>query len=118
MLDWLAAVLIGTGALLALLAAIGLHRFDNVIARMHAATKPATLGLVLIAGGASLHLDDPGDIAKLALVVVFQFMTAPIAAHLVGRAAYRSVVAVTESITIDELADDRRGGDDDETDRP
>ena len=73
---------------------------------MHAATKPATLGLVLIVAGASIRLNDPGDTAKLLLVLVFQFITAPIGAHLVGRAAYRSVVEVTESISVDELEPD------------
>lgn len=106
MIEWLAGFLMVTGALLALLAAIGLHRFDNVFARMHAATKPATLGLVLIVLGASLQLADTGDSVKLFLVVVFQFVTAPIGAHLVGRAAYRSVVEVSDTITIDELAGD------------
>jgi multicomponent Na+:H+ antiporter subunit G len=74
--------------------------------RVHAATKPATLGLVLIVIGASLQLADTGDSVKLFLVVVFQFVTAPIAAHLIGRAAYRSVVEVAETIAIDELAGD------------
>lgn len=105
-LEWLSGFLMITGALLALLAAIGLHRFDNVFARMHAATKPATLGLVVVVIGASLQLADPGDSVKLFLVVVFQFVTAPIAAHLIGRAAYRSVVEVAETIAIDELAGD------------
>jgi len=105
-LEWLSGFLMITGALLALLASIGLHRFDNVFARMHAATKPATLGLLLIVIGASMQLADTGDSVKLFLVVVFQFMTAPIAAHLVGRAAYRSVVEVADTITIDELAGD------------
>lgn len=105
-LGWLSGFLMITGALLALLAAIGLHRFDNVFARMHAATKPATLGLLLIVVGASLQLADSGDSVKLFLVVVFQFMTAPIAAHLIGRAAYRTVVEASETITIDELAGD------------
>jgi multicomponent Na+:H+ antiporter subunit G len=106
MIEWLSGFLMITGALLALLAAIGLHRFDNVFARMHAATKPATLGLVLIVIGASFQLADTGDAVKLFLVVVFQFITAPIGAHLVGRAAYRSVIEVADTITIDELAGD------------
>lgn len=104
MVEWLSTGLMVTGSALALLAAVGLHRFDNVIARMHAATKPATLGLVLIIAGASMRLDDSGDIAKLVVVVVFQFTTAPIAAHLVGRAAYRAVPEVARSITVDELS--------------
>lgn len=84
---WLSIV---AGSILALLAAVGLQRFDDVFARMHAATKPATLGLVLVLGGASLLVPGPGDLAKLFLVILLQFITAPVAAHLVGRAAYRT----------------------------
>jgi multicomponent Na+:H+ antiporter subunit G len=94
------------GSMLAVVAAVGLHRFDNVVARMHAATKPATLGLVLILTGAALRLGDPGDTVLLVLVLVFQFITAPIGAHLIGRAAYRAVPEVRKSITVDELAAD------------
>ena len=106
MIEWLSGLLMIIGALLALLAAIGLHRFDNVLARMHAVTKPATLGLMLIVSGASLQLVETGDFVKLFLVVGLQFFTAPIAAHLIGRAAYRSVVEVADTIRIDELAGD------------
>ncbi len=86
----LASILIVAGAVLALLAAFGLQRFDDVFARMHSATKPATLGLILILSGAAFILPVPGAVAKLLLVVMLQFITAPIAAHLVGRAAFRT----------------------------
>ncbi|HUG32780.1 MAG TPA: monovalent cation/H(+) antiporter subunit G [Acidimicrobiia bacterium] len=85
-----ASILIVAGAALALLAAVGLQRFDDVFARMHSATKPATLGLILTLAGAGLTLPIPGAVAKLLLVVLLQFITAPIAAHLVGRAAFRT----------------------------
>lgn len=89
-MEAIAAVLLVSGSLLALLAAVGLQRFDDVFGRMHSATKPATLGLVLILTGAMLVLPIPGAVAKLLLVVLLQFVTAPIAAHLVGRAAFRA----------------------------
>lgn len=89
-MDVVASILIVAGAGLALLAAIGLQRFDDVFARMHSATKPATLGLILTSAGAGLTLPIPGAVAKLLLVVLLQFITAPIAAHLVGRAAFRT----------------------------
>lgn len=89
-MDVVASILIVAGAGLALLAAIGLQRFDDVFARMHSATKPATLGLILTLAGAGLTLPIPGAVAKLLLVVLLQFITAPIAAHLVGRAAFRT----------------------------
>lgn len=103
-----AQVLVGaavlTGAVLSLLAAIGLHRFPDVFSRMHAATKPATLGLVLVLGAAAATARDPGDVAKLLLVIALQFLTAPVGAHMVGRAAYRSGDDVGPTTALDELA--------------
>jgi multicomponent Na+:H+ antiporter subunit G len=101
----LSAVLV-SGCLLALLAAIGLHRFPDVFCRMHAATKPATLGLVLIAIAASLSVTATGAWVKLMLVVALQFLTAPVGAHMVGRAAYRSGIPLSEDTIMDELGRD------------
>jgi monovalent cation/proton antiporter MnhG/PhaG subunit len=78
----------GLGAALALVAAIGVVRFDNLFSRMHAATKPQVLGLLLILAGIGLRVEDWHDLGLLVLVAVFQLMTAPIAAHMLGRAAY------------------------------
>lgn len=103
--DAISAVLLLTGAALSVLAGIGLHRFPDVFARMHAATKPATLGMVLILAGAGLQVGEPGDVAKLLLVIALQFVTAPIGAHLVGRAAYRAGTELSPETSIDELAD-------------
>ena len=54
--DVVASVLLIGGALLSLVAAVGLLRFPDVFARMHAATKPATLGLIAVLCGAMLRL--------------------------------------------------------------
>lgn len=98
----LAAVLMVPGALLFVIAALGLHRFDDVLARMHAATKPATLGLVLIVAGVAVT-GTAAQAAKLSVVVVLQFLTAPVSAHMVGRAAHVSGQA-SSSTDPDELA--------------
>lgn len=110
-LDAAVAVLLLGGVSLSLLAAVGLQQFPDVFARMHAATKPATLGLLCIVGGAALHLADPGAVAKLAIVLVLQFVTAPVGAHMVGRAAYRSGTELSPGTTVDELAGTRYAGD-------
>lgn len=104
MIDVLAGVLMAVGALLALLAGIGLQRFPDVFARMHAATKPATLGLALVLTGAALRIPDAGAVVKLLLVIVLQFVTAPIGSHLMGRAAYRSGTELSQATAVDELA--------------
>ncbi|GAB3145587.1 monovalent cation/H(+) antiporter subunit G [Micromonospora sonneratiae] len=103
--DVLSAVCLIAGALLSLVAGIGLVRFPDVLSRMHAATKPQVLGLLLILIGVGLRLSTSGDWTTLLLVGVFQLATAPIAAHLVGRAAYRARRCETEELVVDELAE-------------
>jgi multicomponent Na+:H+ antiporter subunit G len=104
MTDVLSAALMVGGATLALIAGIGLQRFPDVFARMHAATKPATLGLALVLTGAALRMPDAGAVAKLLLVIALQFITAPTGSHLVGRATYRAGTELSDATAVDELA--------------
>ena len=99
------SVLLLAGVLLAVVAAVGLVRLPDVFSRMHAATKPATLGLLLITVGAALRMEDSADAVKLLLVAAFQFLTAPVAAHMVGRAAYRAGAGDLDGLVVDELRD-------------
>ena len=103
------SVLLLTGVALAVLAAVGLQQFDDVFARMHAATKPATLGLVCILVAAALSLSDKSNVTKLLLVVVLQFITAPVGAHMVGRATYRAGTELSDRTEIDDLAAEMLG---------
>lgn len=103
-MEVLSGILMLAGATLALIAGIGLQRFPDMFARMHAATKPATLGLALVLTGAALQVPDTGDVAKLLLVVVLQFITAPVGSHLIGRAAHRAGTELGD-VAVDELAD-------------
>lgn len=103
-MELVASILMLAGAVLALIAALGLQRFDDVFARMHAATKPATMGLGLILVGTALVVPSPGPVAKLLLVVILQFMTAPVGAHLVGRAAFRAGTELDPKTVFDELS--------------
>ncbi len=105
MRDAVSAVLLLTGVLLAVVAALGLVRLPDVFSRMHAATKPATLGLLLVTVGASLQVQEAADAVKLLLVAAFQVLTAPVAAHMIGRAAYRSGAGAQEALVVDELRD-------------
>lgn len=106
--DVVVSVLLLAGASLSILAGIGLQRFPDVFARMHAATKPATLGLVLVLVAASLRLSDRGDVTKLLVIAAAQLVTAPLGAHMVGRAAHRAGDQMAPDTVVDELADARR----------
>jgi len=86
LVDVISGVLLISGALLALVASIGLHRLPDTLARMHAATKPATLGVASCAIGAIIQIDDLSTITKIVVVVVLQLVAAPIGAHVLGRA--------------------------------
>ncbi len=103
--DIVAGGLLLSGSALALSAVVGLYRLPDVYARMHAATKPATLGVALCLAGAAVRADDPSDVAKLMAAIVFQLLTAPVAGHLVGRAAHRSGAPLSDHTVVDELTD-------------
>jgi multicomponent Na+:H+ antiporter subunit G len=57
---------------------------------MHAATKPATLGVLLCAVGAALQLESVSVAAKLVVAVILQLITAPVGAHMLARSLTRS----------------------------
>ena len=103
-LDIVVAVLLLSGCTLALVAGIGLLRFPDVLTRMHGATKPQTLGLVLILTAVGLRATDQGAVTILFLVAVFQLMTAPVSAHMIGRAAIRADKVDRSTLTRDDLA--------------
>ena len=84
--DVLSAVLMLSGSLLAVISSIGIHRLGSTRARMHATTKPATLGVLLCGVGAVLQFVDVSDIAKVLVVVILQLVGAPIGSHVLGRA--------------------------------
>jgi multicomponent Na+:H+ antiporter subunit G len=78
------------GALLILLAAVGMVRFRDVLARMHALSKASTLGFVLVLLGGALGLDDIDDYTFVLLAGLLQVLTSPVGANLISRATYRA----------------------------
>ena len=102
--DVVSAVLLLVGGLSCLLGALGLVRLPDLPARLQAATKPQTLGLVLVLLGAALRVELASAVT-LVLVVLFQVITAPVVTQLVGRAAYRGGVVRDRALVVDELAE-------------
>lgn len=106
-----AVVLVLIGALLCLTAAIGILRFSDVPSRLHAATKPQVLGVVAIIAGVALSARSWAVVAFAVVVVLLQLATAPLAAHMLGRQAYRNGDVDRAGMVVDELVrDDARGG--------
>jgi multicomponent Na+:H+ antiporter subunit G len=108
-LDLTAAVLVLAGSALALTAAIGVLRFPDTLTRMHAATKPQVLGLLLVLAGATIRLSGNIDVGMLMLTAMFTLITAPVVAHRVGQLAYREQ-KVGDELTVDEMRDDDTEG--------
>lgn len=108
-IDVAVLVLILLGAILCLSASVGLLRFRAVPSRLHAATKPQVLGLIFICLAIALSQRSvTGVLLGLALVapvVLMQFATAPLSAHIVGRQAYRNGTSEERTLVVDELAD-------------
>jgi multicomponent Na+:H+ antiporter subunit G len=102
-LDTIAAICMIAGALLSLSAGVALLRFPDLLSRMHAATKPQVLGLLLILIGCAIRIATIIDITTMVLIAVFQLATAPVAAHMVGKAAYRDGRVQAELLLADEL---------------
>jgi len=102
-LDLLAVICVVLGAFLSLLAGVGLLRFPDALSRLHAATKPQILGLLFVVTGIALEAHSWSTLLALAPVLLFQILTAPVSAHMVGRAGYRTGNFRKDLLLVDEL---------------
>lgn len=89
----------------ALVAAIGMVRFPDLLSRMHAGTKPQVVGLGLALIGLAIELGSIPAAVLLLIVATFQGVTAPIASHMVGRASFRAGQVQRELLITDELTE-------------
>jgi multicomponent Na+:H+ antiporter subunit G len=87
--DWIAVAFLLPGAFFCLVAAIGVVRLNDVYARMHAATKAGTLGLALICVAAMVKAENWQHVIEASFVFLFMIASAPVGAHLIGRAVFR-----------------------------
>lgn len=112
--DTIGAVLLLLGASLSMVGGLGLWLFPDVLTRLHAATKPQVLGLLLALIGVGMVLKTWAIVPLLAVAWGLQLLTAPVSAHLVGRATYRSKHLAEERLFVDELADVVQAHDDED----
>ncbi len=101
--ELIASVLLLLGGGLMLIAAVGLYRLPDLLTRMHATTKAGALGAALIIAGVAVHFADASVTARAAAIIVFIVLTAPVAAHVIGRAGYFVGVPLWEGTVKDEL---------------
>ena len=103
----MASILLLIGSLFVLVAAVGVLRLPDLLMRMHAATKAGTLGAGLLLIAVAVSIPDTSVLARALPTFVFLLLTAPIAAHVIARAAYYTGKArLWQRTCVDELADD------------
>lgn len=103
--DYIAGTLIVVGALFALTASIGLLRLPDVYTRMHAASKAGTLGSCLMLIALAVHTQELATALRALAGVVFFLLTAPIAAHLLAKAAYSAGYRMWQGSVSDDMSE-------------
>jgi multicomponent Na+:H+ antiporter subunit G len=104
-IDILTSLLLLSGGFFAAAAALGVLRMPDLMIRMHASTKAGTLGAGLILMAVAVHFGDLSVASRALAAIAFLLITAPVAAHMIGRAAYRTGVPLWEHSVVDELED-------------
>ncbi|MGY6696268.1 MAG: monovalent cation/H(+) antiporter subunit G [Roseinatronobacter sp.] len=89
MIEILVGLFLISGAAFVLVAAIGIVRLPDLLTRMHASTKAGTLGALLVLVGLAIHAGTGEVVSKVVATSLFLLLTAPIAAHMIGRAHAR-----------------------------
>jgi len=97
-------MLIGLGVLLCVTAGIGLLRFPDTLTRANSGTKAAGLGVGTVLLGVAFVVNTPEAWWKMLLAIGIQFATAPVAGHVIGRAAYRAGAPLWSGTWADDLA--------------
>jgi len=103
MLMWLAAFFVLCGSIVTFIAALGVLRLPDFFMRMHAATKAGVVGPSLMLIGAGFFDPSWNTWIKIALAILFLFMTTPIAAHLLGKAGFMGGATLWEGTSRNDL---------------
>ena len=99
-----ATIAVVLGTLLGILSAVGILRMGDVYIRLQVASKASSLGVALLMLAVAVHFNELSVTVRAVLVVVFLFLTSPVAAHVIGRAAYITGVPLASGTEPDELA--------------
>lgn len=103
MIEVVSAVLMLIGAVFVFLSAIGIVKMPDLYTRMSATTKASTFGLVFILIGTSLLWGEAGIIGRSLIIILFLFFSAPIAAHIIGRAGYADGIRLYHKTKVDQM---------------
>ena len=102
------AAMLVVGGIFTFLAAVGIFRLPDVYTRMHAASKAGTVGSGLMLIAAGLHSLELATVTRAFAGFVFFILTAPIAAHLVARAAHQAGYRLSRHAVLDDMREHNR----------
>ena len=103
MTDFFVILLSSLGALFILLAAIGVVRMPDVYLRISVTTKAATLGIGLVLLAVAIHFNELSITSRVLAIILFMLLTAPVGAHMIGRASYFTGVKLWGESVFDDL---------------
>lgn len=103
MSEVLIGILATLGTLFVLLAAVGVIRMPDTYLRISVTTKAATLGIGLILAAAAIYFNEISITSRVLAIILFILLTAPVGAHLIGRASYFIGVKLWDKSLIDDL---------------
>jgi multicomponent Na+:H+ antiporter subunit G len=90
------------GVFFMFVSSLGVLRLPDFYSRLHAPTKAATLGLFFLFVAVAIGVPEKVVVTKALLALIFIAATAPVGAHIMSRAAYRTGVRPDERMVIDE----------------
>lgn len=104
-MEFVAGLLVIIGSFFALVASVGLIRLPDVYSRMHAASKAGTVGSGLMMIALTVSAGDTATAIRAIAGLIFFIMTAPIAAHLLARAAFKVGYPLWDKSVVDDMSD-------------
>lgn len=109
--DIIVIFFISLGTFLIILGGIGIVRMPDLYLRMSATTKVSTIGVIAILLGVMVHFWDLSVTAQAAVTIGFLLLTAPVGAHIIGRAAlHRQRVELYKDTFIDDFEGEKAFG--------
>lgn len=103
MMEIISGILLIIGSLFILMAGVGLVKMPDLYTRMSATTKASTLGVGLVLIGTAIYFGNVGVTSRAIIIIIFLLLTAPIAAHMIARAAYFDGVPLWKKTWKDDL---------------
>ena len=101
--EWPAGLLLGIGSLFILIASLGVLRMPDLLTRMHSSTEVGTVGIGCLFLAVACYFGELGVTTRALAAILFIFLTAPVGAHVIARAAYFLGTQFWEGTFVDEL---------------